>query len=623
MQLLLIHSDFIEYQAKKKTPVAEDVPEEQKSQRLEEALAVFIAVEKVDEDDPSAVVDKTCTEIEKVFKEVKAETIMLYPYAHLSSSLGSPKVAVKILKEMETQLKDKNYVVKRAPFGWYKAFNLSCKGHPLSELSRSIVVKPGEKEEEEKISEALKKEKKLTSKHYVLDLDGKLVPADKFDFSDYPSLKIFYDYETKGTRAADKEPPHVRLMQSLELVDYEPGSDSGNLRWYPKGTLIKKLLEMHVTKISMDYDAMQVETPIMYDFEHPQLHKYLNRFPARQYVIKSDQKEYFLRFAACFGQYLMKHDMTISYRNLPLRLYELTHYSFRREQSGELSGLKRLRTFTMPDMHTLCADFDQAKEEFIQQYRLSMQWMDDIGVDYDMAMRFVKDFYFENESFTRDLAKLMGKPILIELWDERFFYFVMKFEFNVNDTLDKAATLSTVQIDVENTERFDISYTDEKGEKRHPLMLHASISGGIDRNLYAILESESMKAEKGKKPMLPIWLSPTQIRLIPVSENHLKYCMDILEKLEESEVRVDIDDEDATLGKKIRNAEKEWIPYIAVVGEKEKESGGLTVRVRGQGGQQKSYSLGDLTSEIKEKTKDKPFLKLPLPNRISKRPKFR
>ena len=371
-------------------------------------------------------------------------------------------------------------------------------------------------------------------------------------------------------------------MRSHELVDYEPGSDSGNLRWYPKGTLIKKLLEMHVTNILADYDAMQVETPIMYDFEHPQLSKYLNRFPARQYVIKSDQKEYFLRFAACFGQYLMKHDMTISYKNLPLKLYELTHYSFRREQSGELSGLKRLRTFTMPDMHTLCADMGQAKQEFIQQYQLSMRWMKDLGVEYDVAMRFVKDFYYENEDFAKELSRIVGKPILIELWDERFFYFVMKFEFSVNDALKKAATLSTVQIDVENTERFEINYVDEKGEKKNPLMLHASISGGIDRNLYAILETEAIKSSKGEKPMFPLWLSPSHVRLIPVGEKYIEYCEDILKELEASEVRVDLDDDDATLGKKIRNAEKEWIPYIVVVGEKEKESGVLTVRVREQ-----------------------------------------
>jgi threonyl-tRNA synthetase len=619
MKILLIHANYIEYRAKTKTKVAEEVPEEMKAQRAEESLVAFVAVEKRDEVDPKQVSDKACDEVEKVYREVKAKNIVLYPYAHLSSSLGKPDVAVEILKSMEKKLSQK-YEVKRAPFGYYKAFDLSCKGHPLSELSREITV---EEVEEEKISKAIKAEKKLKKEYFVLDTDGTLVPAEEFDFSSYPSLKIFYDYETKGTRAVTEEPPHIKLMKEHELVDHEPGSDPGNLRWYPKGELIKELLEEHVSNISVNYGAMKVETPVMYDMEHPRLSKYLNRFPARQYIVKSDEKEYFLRFAACFGQYLMKHDMTISYRHLPLKLYELTHYSFRREQSGELAGLKRLRTFTMPDMHTLCRDMAQAKEEFINQYKLSMEWMRDIGVEYDVAMRFVKDFYHENEDLVKELARLVNKPILIELWDQRFFYFVMKFEFSINDSLNKAATLSTVQVDVENAERFDVRYVDEEGKERHPLMLHASISGGIDRNLYAILEHEWMKAKAGKKPMLPLWLSPVQVRLIPVAENHLPHCENLLRKLEAENIRVDLDDESLTLQKKIRNAEKEWVPFIAVIGDKEVANNTITVRIRSEDGIQKVMNKEELVQRIKEETKGKPFKKLTLPSRISRRPRFR
>jgi len=114
--------------------------------------------------------------------------------------------------------------------------------------------------------------------------------------------------------------------------------------------------------------AMEVETPIMYDMEHPTLKKYLDRFPARQYQIEADKKKLFLRFAACFGQFLMGHDMTISYKAMPLRMFEITRYSFRREQRGELVGIRRLRAFTMPDMHTLTRDMGQAMEEFRKQY---------------------------------------------------------------------------------------------------------------------------------------------------------------------------------------------------------------------------------------------------------------
>ncbi len=618
MKLLLIHADYIEYQAKSKTKLAEEVPESMKNQRAEESLVAFIAVEKSDEEDPKQVISKACEEIERVYLEVKAKNIVVYPYAHLSSSLAKPAIAVDILKGIEGKLSEK-YEVKRAPFGWYKAFELRCKGHPLSELSREITVGAGKEE----ISKAVIAEQKLKKEYYILDLDGRLVPASEFDFSKYPSLKIFYEYETSGSRIAEEEPPHIKLMKEHELVDHEPGSDPGNLRWYPKGELIKSLLEEHVNNIHADYQAMRVETPVMYDFEHPKLSKYLHRFPARQYVVKSDKKEYFLRFAACFGQYLIKHDMTISYKHLPVRLYELTHYSFRREQSGELSGLKRLRAFTMPDMHTLCKDMEQAKEEFINQYKLSMKWMKDLDLEYDVAIRLVKDFYEENETFIRELSKLVGKPILIELWEQRFFYFVMKFEFSVNDALNKAATLSTVQIDVENAERFDITYIDENGERKHPLMLHASISGGIDRNLYAILEREWIKAKEGKKPMLPLWLSPTQVRLIPVAEGHIEYCEKLLKTLQENEIRADLDDESLTLQKKIRNAEKEWIPFIAVVGDKEIAENTLSVRVRSEGGAQRTMTMRELIDRIKKETKGRPFKKLTLPAKLSKRPRFR
>jgi threonyl-tRNA synthetase len=406
-------------------------------------------------------------------------------------------------------------------------------------------------------------------------------------------------------------------MRRMELVDYEPGSDPGNFRWYPKGQLMKRLAEAYVSGLVVDYGGMQVETPIMYDYQHPKLNLYLQRFPARQYVLLSGQKEYFLRFAACFGQYLIQHDMQISHHHLPCKLYELTHYSFRREQSGELAGLKRLRTFTMPDLHTLAEDVEQAKEEFIRQTELAIQCMEGFELDFEVAIRFVRSFADQNRSFVEELASRCGRAALIELWDERSFYFVAKLEFNFIDALDKAACLSTVQIDVENTERFDITYIDTKGEKQYPLLLHASISGSIDRVLYAILESQAMRMRKGQKAAFPFWLAPVQLRLIPVSEKFESACKDVLEQVP---YRIDYDDRDISMGRKIREAEKEWIPYILVLGAKEVAEQCLNVRTRA--GAQKKMALPELLAEIKPQMDGKPFLGLPLPQLLSRRPIF-
>lgn len=646
MKLLLIHSDHIEYEVTKKAgKFAEEIPEELKAGGLEEALTAFIAVESIDEGDPAGAVAKGAEEIRKVATSVKTQRVMLYPYAHLSEDLAKPDIAVTVLKDLEAELSELE--VKRSPFGWYKAFRLSCKGHPLSELSRHIVPEVngtvtttktpagGAKKEAgaATVSEALKAEEKLRSTWYVLTPEGDLVEAEKFDFKGHKGLKAFYEHEAKGSRKVTTQPPHIKTMQDLELVDYEPGSDPGNFRWYPKGQMVKRLMEQHVSEICRRQGAMQVETPIMYDYQHPALAKYLQRFPARQYVVKSEDKDFFLRFAACFGQYLIAHDATISYRQLPLRLYELTHYSFRREQRGELAGLRRLRSFTMPDMHTLVADLDQAKNEFRAHFERSMEWMRDLEFDYEAGVRFVRAFFDENRDFATGLAKTLGRPLLIEMWEDRFFYFIMKFEFNVNDASGKAAALSTVQIDVENAERFDIQYTDKDGGRRNPYILHTSVSGSIDRCLYAMLESRL--ADKTAKPALPFWLSPTQVRVLPVSDDHLEACQGLVERMraraegQGAHLRIDIDDRTEGIGRKIRDAEKEWVSVILVVGDKEKDSGRYQPRLRtatitqAVGGTENGVDEETLTDSLVGLVKGYPTAPLPLPERLSMRPQFR
>jgi len=622
MKLLLIHADFMEYELKRKTSIAEDAKE--KGKRLDEVLVVFTSVEK---DDDERTAGKAVEDIKEIAEKVGAERILVYPYAHLSPNLADAKTGIKLLREIETGLKD-SFEVHRAPFGWYKSFNISCKGHPLSELSREIVAEG--KEEEKEFTEALKAEEKAKSYWYILTPEKELVEVEKFDFKGHENLEKFVRYEIAKKRAVDRIPPHVEYMQRLQLADYEPASDSGHMRYYPKGRLIKSLLETYITDKCVEYGAMEVETPLMYDREHPTLRKYLERFPARQYIISGDKREFFLRFAACFGQFLMKHDAIITYKNLPLKMYELTRYSFRKEQRGELVGLRRLRAFTMPDMHTLARDMEEAKQEFLNQYKLAVEVLRDIGLEsdeYETAVRITKDFYEENGEFIHSLVDILGRPILIEMWDSRFFYFVLKFEFNFVDSLDKASALSTVQIDVENAERYDISYVDVDGEKKRPYILHCSLSGAVERCIYAILEKAYMKKEKGELPSLPLWLSPTQVRVIPVSEKYLEKSVEIAERLKDAGIRVDVDDRDETLGKKVRDASTEWIPFIAVIGEREVTENKIMVTIREESTLKRQkkelMEVEDLIARIKGECEGKPFKQLPLPMFLSARPSFR
>lgn len=569
MRVLLLHVKDVVVEAKEK---AIDVYDQPVNLELDQALVVFVSIERGDLD---AYLEKAVEDILEHKERLNVNKILVYPYVHLTNDPESPVRAREMTQKLSDMLKDRGVETYKAPFGWYKSFKIHVYGHPLSELSKTY------RKDVEYISESLKKESEVRSRFVILWKD-KLYDISEFDYSQYPGLKKLVGYETKKVRAYESEPVHIELMKRLKLASNEPASDAGNIRYYPRGRMIKKILERMVTEYCLAYGANEVETPIMYDYNHPSLEKYLNRFPARQYTVLSDQKRYFLRFAACFGQFLIAHDSYISYRQLPMKLYELTRYSFRREQSGEVSGLKRLRAFTMPDMHTFTTDMEMAKIEFIEQLKLSKNLMEELGLfeNIEIAFRAQEEFFNNNREFYKTIQEVVNyKPILLELFDQRYAYFITKFEFNFIDSKDKAAALSTVQIDIENAETYDIKYVDKEGNYQRPVILHASLSGAIERVIFAILEKEGMKIEKGGTGKFPFFLAPIQVRVIPVGRDYLQDAMNIYRKLS-SLVRVDVDDRDETLSNKIREAQIEWIPYVIVIGKNEVESGKISIRDR-------------------------------------------
>ncbi len=618
MRILQLHCDNIEYTpTKKEIQSAEDI-ENPQTQRLEELVVVFVAIE---DGDDSSVAQNAISQIKASMEKIGCKKLLLYPYAHLSSNLAKPSIAIKLLKEMEDGSSELE--VSHSPFGWTKSYKIQVKGHPLAESSKVVTKDSAStKPDGELTSDALEGESKIRSFWKILSPDGTMTNIGDFNFAKYPKLEILAKYESAKIRKVDQPPPHVALMKKMGISDYEPASDSGNMRFYPNGRLIKSLIERYVTDRVKEYGGYEVETPIMYDSEHPSMVSYFNRFPARQYNIDSEGKKLFLRFAACFGQFLMANQYQLSYKNLPYKLYELTRYSFRREQSGELVGLRRLRAFTMPDCHAFCKDMPQAIDEIKIRFDLSQSVLKELGIDetdYEMAIRFTEDFYNENKSSIEELVKKHGRPVLVEMWKEKFFYFVLKWEFNFIDGLGKASALSTDQIDVENGDRYGIEFVDENNTKQNPIILHNSPSGAIERIIYALLEKAAKDSHEGRKPQFPLWLAPTQVRIIPLKEEFNTFTESLTEKISTNDIRVDIDDRNESIGKRIREAEKEWIRYILVIGEKEANSQNLSIRDR-QTGDVRELPFDDFINEIKEQTKGKPFTGLNLPKYLSKRP---
>ncbi len=625
MRILQLHCDSIEYTPKKKEIKSAEENVSTETTRLEELVVAFVAVEK---DDDSSIAQDAISQIKNSMEKIGCKKLLLYPYAHLSSNLAPPSLAMSLLKEMESLASGLD--VSHSPFGWTKSYKVHVKGHPLAESSKVITKKENipsdetESTDEELTSEALKLESKIKSFWYIMSTDGTMTPMSEFNFSNHEKLEILSKYESAKKRSVDEPPPHVALMKKMAIADYEPASDAGNMRFFPNGRLIKSLIEQYVTSRVKEYGGYEVETPIMYDSHHPSMVSYFNRFPARQYNIDSEGKKLFLRFAACFGQFLMVNEFQLSYKNLPYRLYELTRYSFRREQSGELVGLRRLRAFTMPDCHAFCKDLEQSIEEIKIRFDLSQSVLKDLGIeesDYEMAIRFTEEFYNENKKPIQELVKKLGKPVLIEMWKERFFYFVLKWEFNFIDNLGKASALSTDQIDVENGSRYGIEFVDENNVKKNPIILHNSPSGAIERIIFVLLEKAAYDIKQGRKPQFPLWLSPTQVRIVPLKDEFFDICNSLANKISSHNIRVDIDDRNESIGKRIRDAEKEWIRYIIVIGEKEANSDNLSIRDR-QAGNVRELSFDDFIKEFEEQTTGKPQTGLNMPRLLSRRPQL-
>lgn len=625
MKLLLIHSDFIEYEAREETPVAEEDVEP--TGRLEEALTAFVAVESGDADDVDGVIAAGLDEIRDVADELGVDGVMVYPYAHLSDDLADPDLAVAVLEGIEEGLTGEYDQVKRAPFGWYKAFQLSCKGHPMSELSRSIDARELGGEQDEESDED---EEAAPSSYHVLTPDGELVEADDAladaGSATEDALAALIRDELGDAPAAEVEPPHIATMTEKEFVGYDALSDPGNFRWYPRGKQVRDLLIDYVDDLVVDYGGMPVETPIMYDLGETCIHEHSAKFGERQYRFESGDREMMLRFAACFGQFSIMRDMHISEADLPLRIYEMSTYSFRREQRGELSGLTRLRAFTMPDMHTACRDLDEAKQEFRDQAVLGYETGDDLGLDYVAALRVTDAFYDDNADWIEDVVEEIGEPVLLERIPERKHYWSAKIDLAAIDAQGRPMENPTVQIDVESAERFDVTYHEGDSES-HPILLHYSPSGSIERAFAALLETVAAEQqaidEEGREGAagLPTWLAPSQVRLVPIGEDHVERCDEVADRLASASIRADVDDRDESVGKRIRRANTDWAPYVAVVGDEELASGTVSVTERATG-EERELSAEELVEEVDTAIGDRPRERLYMDRHLSRRPRF-
>ncbi len=572
----------------------------------------------------------------------RVDKVLVYPWAHLSKFLSKEANAMEVCPKIAENLREKGIEAKFSPFGWYKSFKINCLGHELAEMYRDVklAIKP-----EEQVKNSAFKVITTSGKEIDLnfDEDQNIVPPKEIKDEDF---HLFLNSEL-GSRLINKamEPAHIKVMKEFELVDFDPNTDAGNFRWYTKGIIMKNLIKNFIEDRLIDYGAILLDTPVMYTVKNKKLTAQTARFPARSYWVESGRDRYLLRYACDFLLFDLFSQMNLKPQYLPLRAYEYEQYAFRRELEGELSGLRRLRAFIMPDMHTMCKNLESSIDEFKKQYELIKSLEKDLGIKTYVIFRVTQDFYKENKEWIVDLIKSEKHPALVELWEDRYYYYILKLERNVLSAQNRSATLATNQIDVESSleymvdndgvrrQKYNISFIDTDGKLKHPIILHNSPTGAIERVLWGLIESAIRNKEK-IVPGFKTWLSPIQVRIITVGDEQNDYAEKLLNIINGEDFRADFDDREETVGKKIRQAEIEWIPYVIILGKKEQENQTISIRKRLIGkpfGPKKQTSkqvndvkLDTLFEMLEEDTGNFPKYKLPIPfRRFSMRIYFR
>lgn len=416
----------------------------------------------------------------------------------------------------------------------------------------------------------------------------------------FPQQKDLDKY-LKEVEEAEKR-DHRKLGKELDLFYIDEEVGKGLPMWTPRGTVIKFALEEFTRELEKKYGYEHVSTPYLANEKLYEISGHLSHYQQNMYSpIKMDDEVFYLRPMACPHHIKLLMRKPLSYRDLPVRYAEIADYN-RYEKSGELMGMIRARKFQLTDAHIFVSP-EGLKEEFKNVCHLIQDGMAGLGLSEVVTYRFSKrgldnkDKYYPDDSLWEKAEKIMKEALdelkftYVEAEDEAAFY-GPKLDVQARNVNGKEDTLFTAQIDFLLPERFNIEYIDADGDKKRPVMIHRSAIGALERT-FAFLTEHYAGA-------FPLWLAPVQVQLVPVSDKFNDFARGIAEELEKNSIRVAVDESAESVGRKIRNAELSKIPYMIVIGEKEKKSGLLPIR------SYKKDELGDkkLTDLIKQIQKE-------------------
>ena len=543
MKTLNLHCDYIKFQALKKAlkSVDEIAPNQILEGESKECLVILIAVEK---GDSKKSIPELVESIKKIAADVKTKNIVLYPYAHLSSNLGRPATAVKILNETAKQLKGFN--TTQAPFGYYKQFELKVKGHPLSELSREFKIE---------VNEEAEAEAELTDKERSQLLHQ--LQKSKLD-----TTKI-------------KENDHRIIGGKMDLWSFN-SSAPGMVFWHAKGLHIKNKLIEYWRELHRERNYSEISTPQILDRKLWEVSGHWSKFKENMFLTDYEKRDLAIKPMNCPGGMLVYKTSPKSYRDLPLRVGELG-IVHRIELSGVLGGLMRVIQFVQDDAHIFCTE-KSLEEEIGKIIDLTNELYStfDIAIDHvELSTRPKKRIGSEKiwnlaEAALEKVLKKKKIKHTVNKGDGAFYG--PKIDFHIKDSLGRTWQTSTIQLDMALPERFELEYKAEDGSNKRPIMLHRTIYGSIERFLGVYTEHINGK--------FPLWLSPNQIKVMTLNDDVKDYAKEVYQKLFDAGFEVELNDKSESMGKKAREAQIQRFNYLLTIGEKEKSKNQIAVRSR-------------------------------------------
>lgn len=562
MKTLNLHVDYIEWEGLKKALKSmEDLPkEETKKQNVKEALVVLTAIEK---NDSLKLLPEYIENIKSIANQVKAENIVLYPYAHLSNNLGKPDTAVEILKEAQAALEKEGIKVFRAPFGYYKSFELKVKGHPLSELSREIILK----ENEEATKDLTDKERsKLVHE----------ISKSKLDTS----------------KLADND--HRIIGKKMNLWSFSPVAP-GMVFWHDKGLHIKNKLIEYWRDLHRTAGYEEISTPQIMDRKLWEISGHWSKYGENNFKTGYEGRDFLVKPMNCPGGLLVFKSTEKSYKDLPLRAGELG-VVHRVELSGVLSGLFRVIQFTQDDAHIFCTEEQLEDEigriiELIEIIRKTFDLeFDHVELSTRPEKRVGKEEFWDfSEKKLEEVLKHKKMKFKINEGDGAFYG--PKIDFHLKDSLGRTWQCATIQLDMNLPERFELEYMAEDGTMKRPIMLHRVVYGSIERFIGIITEQYNGK--------FPLWISPNQIKIMTLNDSVIPYAKEIKDKLFLEGFRVEIDDRNESIGKKVREASIDRFNYMITIGEGEQKEKIIAVKKRDEKEINK-MNLEEFISNLKE-----------------------